>query len=130
MRQLAIDFHALSLGSFRNKITGNLISQTGQILHYFGWSVVALFFFATVLHPFRRVETAATRWLVLAMWLGAAAGMAIYGLTEEQGVAANQLHLLFIPIMTCFGLAYLLVQWNRFGIENRLARIGFLPRFF
>ena len=130
MRQLAIDFHSLSLGSFRNKITGNIISQTGRILHYFGWSVVALFFFATVLHPFRRVETAATRWLVLVMWLGAAAGMAIYGLTEEQGVAANQLHLLFIPIMTCFGLAYLLVQWNRFGIENRLARIGFLAALF
>ncbi len=130
MRHLGIDFHALSLGAWRNKVTGNLTNQMGQILHYFGWSIVALFFFATVLHPFRRIEAAATRWLVLVMWLGAAAGMAIYGVTEEQGVSANQLHLLFIPIMTCFGLAYLLVQWNRFGIEDRLARVGFLVALF
>ncbi len=32
-------------------------------------------------------------------------------------MAANQLHLLFVPIMTCFGLAFLLVQWNRLEIE-------------
>ncbi len=130
MRHLAIDFHGLSFGYWRSKITGNVITQGGQIFHYFGWSLVALFFFATVLHPFRRVETAATRWLVLVMWLGAATGMAVYGVTEEQGVAANQLYLLFIPIMTCFGLAYLLVQWGRLGIEYRLARIGFLAALF
>ena len=56
--------------------------------------------------------------------------MSIYGIHEEQGVAANQLHLLFVPIMTCFGLAYLLVQWNRLEIENRLARVAFLSILF
>ena len=56
--------------------------------------------------------------------------MTVYGISEEQGVAANQLHLLFVPIMTCFGLAYLLVQWNRLEIENRLARIAFLALLF
>ena len=87
---------------------------------YFGWSVVALMFFVALLHPLQAPETAAMRWLVLAMWVGAVLGMAIYGINEEQGVAANQLHLLFIPIMTCFGLAYLLVQWNRLEIELRV----------
>lgn len=130
MRHLAIDYRGFSMGYWRGKVTGNVISQAGQIFHYFGWSIVALFFFATVLHPFRRIETSATRWLVLVMWLGASLGMAFYGITEEQGVAANQFHLLFIPIMTCFGLAYLLVQWNRFGIEYRLARVGFLVALF
>jgi hypothetical protein len=64
------------------------------------------------------------------MWVAAFFGMSLYGITEEQGVAANQLHLLFIPIMTCFGLAYLLVQWNRLDIDIRVARIGFITLLF
>jgi len=56
--------------------------------------------------------------------------MVVYGVEEEQGVAANHLHLLFLPIMTCFGLAFLLVQWNRLGITGRLPRLGFLTLLF
>ncbi|HEY1770097.1 MAG TPA: glycosyltransferase family 39 protein [Chthoniobacterales bacterium] len=130
MRHTLIDFSGMSFGFWRAKISGNVIDQFGKIFRYFGGSVVALFFFASLMHPFRRAETAATRWLVLAMWGGAVVGMAVYGVTEEQGVAANQLHVLFIPIMTCFGLAFLLVQWNRLGIEYRIARIGFLVLLF
>lgn len=130
MRQLMLDYHNFALGSWKNKITGNVLAQTGQIFHYFGWSVVALFFFATVFHPFRRAEPAATRWLVLTMWLGGALGMAVYGISKEQGVAANQFHLLFIPIMTCFGLAYLLVQRGRLEIEFPFARAAFLTGLF
>jgi hypothetical protein len=36
------------------------------------------------------------------------------------------LHLIFVPLMTCYGLAYLLVQWRRLGIELRVARIAFI----
>ncbi len=64
------------------------------------------------------------------MWGGAVFGMALYGMREEQGMIANQLHLLFVPIMTCYGLAYLLVQWNRLEIEMRVARIAFLTLLF
>jgi hypothetical protein len=64
------------------------------------------------------------------MWVGAVAGMAIYGVNEEQGVAANQVHLIFVPLMICYGLAYLLVQWNRLEIRLQLARIGFITLLF
>ena len=67
------------------------------------------------MHRFKRPETAAMRWLIFSMWLGAVLGMCIYGIHEEQDVAANQLHLLFVPLMTCYGLAFLLVLWNRTG---------------
>ncbi len=130
MRHTVIDFQTIGLGALRNKIGGNITSQTGKIFQYFGGSVVALFFFAALLHRFRRPSTAVLRWFVLALWIGAVAGMTVYGISEEQGVAANQLHLLFVPIMTCFGLAYLLVQWNRLEIENRLARFAFLSLLF
>lgn len=130
MRRVDLDLTDVGPGHFRSKITGNLIGQMGRIFEHLGWSVVALMFFAGLLHLFRRRETAVLRWMVLAMWSGAVLGMSIYGLREEQGVAANQLHLLFIPIMTCYGLAYLLVQWNRLEIDIRLARIGFITLLF
>ncbi|CAN5475298.1 hypothetical protein BH20VER3_BH20VER3_21770 [soil metagenome] len=130
MRHGAYDWHTVRLGAVFAKLNENAVAQAGRIFQYFGWSVVALFFFPAILHPFRRAATAATRWLVLALWGGAFGGMAVYGIHEEQGVAANQLHLLFVPIMTCFGLGFLLVQWNRLGITSRLARLGFLTLLF
>jgi hypothetical protein len=126
MRRLNFDAGTNILGAFRNKITGGLISQTAHLFEYFALSVVALMFFVSLLHPFKKTETAAIRWMILAMWGGAVLGMAIYGISDEQGVAANQLHLIFVPLMTCYGLAYLLVQWNRLALEIPFARAGFI----
>src|SRR5438132_8696785 len=126
LRRMGVDPGSTVLGAFRNKITGGLVSQTAHLFEYFGLSVVALMFFVSLLHAFKKTETAAIRWIILAMWTGAVLGMALYGISEEQGVAANQLHLIFVPLMTCYGLAYLLVQWNRLALEIPLARAGFI----
>lgn len=126
MRQLHFDPGTGLLGSFRDKLTSSLTNQTGRLFEYFGLSLVALMFFASLLYPFKKTETAATRWIILAMWAGAVVGMTLYGISEEQGVAANQLHLIFVPLMTCYGLAYLLVQWNRLAISIPFARPGFI----
>ena len=56
--------------------------------------------------------------------------MTVYGINEEQGVAANQLHIIFVPILTCYGLAFLLVQWNRLEIDFGLARLAFVSFLF
>jgi hypothetical protein len=126
MRRMNLDMSEVGLGAFRNKMVGNLIGQAGHIFEYFGLSIVAVMFFAGLLHAFKRPETATLRWMLLAMWGGAVLGMALYGINAELGVAANQLHLIFIPMMTCYGLAYLLVQWNRLNIGVPFARTGFL----
>ena len=130
MRRVDLDLAGVRPGHFRNKISANLMSQLGRIYEHLGWSIAAAMFFVSLLHPFRRPETAMLRWMLLAIWGGAVVGMSVYGINEEQGFAANQLHLLFIPLMTCYGLAYLLVQWNRLGIDLRLARIGFITLIF
>ena len=130
MRRADVDMSGAGPSSFRDKIAVNLISQTGRIFDYLGWSIVALTFFVSLTHTFKRPETATVRWIILSMWSAAVIGMALFGMPEEQGVAANQLHLLFVPIMTCYGLAFLLVQWNRLGIDIRLARIGFITLLF
>jgi hypothetical protein len=110
---------------FRDKIIANFMSETGGLFGNLGWSVVALMFFVSFFHQFKNREAATLRWIILAMWAGALVGMSIYGVVPEQGVAANELHVLFIPIMTCFGLAWLLVQWNRLTFPD-LARLGFI----
>jgi 4-amino-4-deoxy-L-arabinose transferase-like glycosyltransferase len=130
MRRVELDLAEVGPGNFRSKIVTNVVSQFNRIFEYLGWSIVALTFFVSLLHVFKRSETSAIRWLVFVMWLGATLGMVVYGIDFEQGVAANQLHLLFIPIMTCFGLAYLLVQWNRLDIDLRIARIAFIALLF
>jgi hypothetical protein len=126
MRRSNFDPGTTVLSAFRDKITVGLVSQTSHLFEYFGLSVVALMFFVSLLHAFKKTETAAIRWMLLAMWGGAVLGMCLYGINEEQGVAANQLHLIFVPVMTCFGLAYLLVQWNRLGLDFPFARAGFI----
>ena len=126
MRRSNFDSSTAVLGAFRDKITTGLVFQTSHLFEYFGLSVVALMFFVSLLHAFKKTETAATRWIILAMWGGAVLGMALYGINEEQGVAANQLHLIFVPLMTCYGLAYLLVQWNRLALDIPFARAGFI----
>ncbi len=49
MRQLFFDLHSLNAGAIRAKINDNLLAQTGDLFRYFGWSVVALFFFPALL---------------------------------------------------------------------------------
>ena len=130
MRRITLDFEGAGPTALRNKIVRNFFGQSGHIFDYLGWSVAAMMFFAGLLYAFKRRETGMLRWMILAMWCGAVAGMTIFGINEEQGFAANQLHLIFVPLMTCYGLAYLLVQWNRLEIDIRLARIGFITLLF
>jgi Dolichyl-phosphate-mannose-protein mannosyltransferase len=126
MRRVQFDRIGVGPANFRDKITSNLFTQSGRIFEYLGSSAVALTFFVSLLHNFKRREAAAVRWFILVAWMGAVIGMAVFGMSEEQEFAANQLHLLFFPLMTCYGLAYLLVQWNRLGIDLRVARTAFI----
>jgi Dolichyl-phosphate-mannose-protein mannosyltransferase len=125
MRMLTGDNAGAAAALFRDKIIANFISEMSGLFGNLGWSVVAVMFFASFFHQFKNREAAALRWMLLAMWMGALFGMSIYGAAPEQGVAANELQVLFIPIMTCFGLAWLLVQWNRLTLPE-LARPGFI----
>ncbi|HJT82780.1 MAG TPA: glycosyltransferase family 39 protein [Chthoniobacterales bacterium] len=130
MRQLSFDWTNLSIGAFRNKLSNNLVNHMARIFQLLGWNVVAMAFFPALLHRFKRPETSSIRWIVLAMWGGALFGMCLYGMTEEQGFTPNQLHLLFIPIMVCYGLAFLLVMWNRLEVNIPFGRLAFIALLF
>jgi hypothetical protein len=95
-------------------ILGSL-GQLNDLYPYLGSIVVAPIFFLSLVHPFRRPEIAAFRWAILGMWLAAVAGMTVFGLTKGR-LDPNQLHVLFIPMMTAYGLAFLMVLWSRLGL--------------
>lgn len=104
-----------------SKLIVNSLLQLEDIYKHLGSILVAPLFFLSLLHPFKRPEIAHFRWCILSMWIFAVIGMTIYGLPEwKQGelLDPNQLHLLFSPIMTAYGLAFLTVVWNRIGFET------------
>ena len=113
MRRLSIDLGGASVGFFAHNFRANLAAQISRIIEYMGWSFVAPFALAGVLHTFRRPLTETFRWLLLAMWGSAVCGMAVFGMKEEHSLAANQFHILFVPLFICYGLAYILVLWER-----------------
>lgn len=122
---------------WRPKMQASLLAQFGGLYGLLGASVVAPLFFVSLLHPFKRRETADFRWAVLSMWLFAVIGMAFYGLAPQLGsgaidqLSANQIHVLFVPLMIAFGLAFLLIMVSRLEFSTvPLLRIAFLTLVF
>ena len=52
-------------------------------------------------------------------------GMTLYGLKQpsDDATATNNLHILFIPLMTGYGLAFLSVLWNRLNVPLHIPAI-------
>ena len=113
MRRFEIDLSSTSGNYFAENFRLNLTAQINRLIEYTGWSCVAPIALVSVLHPFRRPVTATFRWLMFAMWGSAVCGMGIFGMKEERSLAANQFYLLFVPLFICYGMAYILVQWDR-----------------
>jgi hypothetical protein len=126
------DFEPLirfNLADFFENTTKQAVDQFGDLFNLLGSSPVAIaFFLAVLLLPFRTWEAAQFRWCVLFMWLAAAAGMSVFGV--EGSVSVNQLHVLFFPVMTIYGLAFLLSVWSRLGLDQPLLRGAFIGLLF
>jgi 4-amino-4-deoxy-L-arabinose transferase-like glycosyltransferase len=101
------------------------VEQIGDLFGMLGQNIAAsAFFFAVFLQVFRGWQAAQMRWAVLLMWIGAFAGMSVFGI--EGQVSLNQLHVLFLPVMVFYGLNFLLSLWDRLGFEQPLVRTGFV----
>jgi hypothetical protein len=111
---------------FRNKIQGQLLFELDALYAFLGKSLLAPVFFLALLHLFKRPDTANFRWCLLSGWIFAVFGMAVFGMPDYGSLHSNDLHVLFIPLMTAYGLAVVLVMWSRLEINIRLVRLGFL----
>jgi len=119
----------LSLGGgMATKFRTGLTDQAAHLWEYMGLNIVAVAALMAVMHPFRNPTAALWRWIVILMWAGVTIGMTLFGVKES--VSGNQLHIVFLPAFLLYGLAFLLVLWNRLNISLKALRIVFLSALF
>jgi hypothetical protein len=112
MRTTDLDAEPLVLDGLIAKILRTTLLQTTNIIPFLAGIVVAPLFFISLLHPFKRSSIARFRWAILLMWGSAAFGLSIFGISKDE-LDPNQIHLLFAPIMTGYGLAFISILWCR-----------------
>lgn len=113
----------------RNLITRTIkttLLQTNNIHSHIGGFFMATGFFLALFHPFKRNSIAIFRWAILIMWVFAALGMSIYGLTDDT-LDPNQMHILFMPMMSAFALALISILWARVPLSQQPGIPGLLP---
>jgi len=119
MRNLSPAGEDLKLQGLLMNIMRSTLLQISDLHKNFGAILVAPIFFLALLHPFKRPSLASFRWLILLMWVFAGIGMSIYGI--RRGVMdPNQIHILFAPLMTAYGLAMVSILWGRLNIPPSL----------
>ncbi len=101
----------INRGFFTTVLRSILIQMT-DIVPFLAGIVVAPLFFLSLLHPFKRPSIATFRWALLSMFGVSALGLAFFGVSSDK-LDPNQTHLLFAPVMTAYGLAFVSILWNK-----------------
>jgi hypothetical protein len=130
MRSMEMPLKGVSPTVFRAKIQSQIVEQMNGIYGFLGKSLLAPIFFVALLHLFKRPETSVFRWYIVSMWLWGVFGMAVFGMPDTTPTKSNDLHILFVPLMICYGLALVLVMWTRLDINVRLIRHAFIALLF
>jgi hypothetical protein len=115
MRNIDLEAEPLVLDGLLSKILRTTLLQATDIIPLLAGIVVAPLFFLSLLHPFKRKSIANFRWAILLMWITTAIGLAFFGISAKA-LDPNQLHLLFAPIMTAYGLAFVSILWSRLEV--------------
>lgn len=113
---------------FFTTIIRNILVQTTDIIPFLAGIIIAPVFFLALLHPFKRTAIANFRWAILSMFAISALGLAIFGVTSKN-LDPNQTHLLFAPIMTAYGLAFISILWNKVPLVIKSPIISNLHHF-
>ena len=112
MRNADLEAEPLVLDGLMAKVLRTTLLQATDIVPLLANILVAPLFFLALLHPFKRKSIADFRWAILLMWISTAFGLAFFGVSTRP-LDPNQLHLLFAPMMTAYGLAFISILWAR-----------------
>jgi len=118
MRNHDLGSAPLSLDGLMLRILGTTLVQTSELLPFLGGILAAPLFFVALLHPFKRPSIANFRWGITLMWLFGALGMAVFGIDRNRQLHPNQIHILFAPVMSAYGLAFISILWSRLEAIN------------
>ena len=129
MRKANPDLSEINPLAIRKHALEELKNQFGLLYILLGGVIVAPLFFVSLLHRFKRTETADFKWAILLLWIFAFAGSAVLGI-DGKTVGSNQFHILFGPLMALYGAAFVLVLWSRLNPQSRILRTLFLGGLF
>jgi len=121
LRGFDTSLSGLSVGVIRGRLEAGLVDLPSQLFVIMGQNWIAPVFLVTLLYMFKRREAADFRWLIFAMWLCAFAGTSLVGYSN-----ANNIFIFFVPILTLYGFAYIMMLWSRLEINIPLFRYTFL----
>ncbi|MBW0001571.1 MAG: glycosyltransferase family 39 protein [Verrucomicrobia bacterium] len=122
LRRPAPDLASITPNLFRRRIQASFIDQLQAMGTLLGGVLVAPIFFLTLLHRFRRPATDSFKWALGLMWAGTFVGTVLAGI-ETKWLDPNQIHLLFGPPMTLYGLAFVLIVLNRLYADPGVLRV-------
>ena len=103
MRSATTEALSFNSSNFFLRWLGYTFAQFNSMYINMGAIVTTPFFLLALLNKFRNPAVQAGKWAVLAMWLLACAGMALFG--EARTISASQLSILFTPFFAAYGTA-------------------------
>ena len=115
MRTRDLESYPLLDRGFFSIILRTTLLQTTSLIPFLGGIIIAPIFLISLMHPFKRPSIANFRWAILLMFAVSAFGLSIYGISTDR-LDPNQTHLLFAPIMTAYGLAFISILWSRLPV--------------
>lgn len=115
MRSRNVEAYPLLNRGFFSMILRTTLLQTTSLIPFLGGIIVAPVFLISLMHPFKRPSIATFRWAILLMFCVSAFGLSIFGISADP-LDPNQTHLLFAPVMTAYGLAFVSILWSRLPI--------------
>lgn len=126
-REYALTMQPMVLDDLLRKLAANWRHQMSQGYGYLGLVAPALFFFAALLHRFRRGETVRSCQALGIILVMLALGLGLLGLPEKLE-DDNALYIVLAPAMAVFGSAMLALLWSRLQgsmATSFWARLGF-----
>jgi len=112
MRSKDLESYPLLDRGILSSVVRTTLLQTTSIIPFLGGIIIAPLFLISLMHPFKRPSIANFRWAILLMFVTSAFGLSIYGVSTNN-LDPNQTHLLFAPIMTAYGLAFISILWAK-----------------
>lgn len=95
---------------------GSSLSQVDNLYQNLGSIVITPFFFIALFHTYKNTLLNHLKWALLAMWLMATVGMALYGIKDS--FSSSQLQLLFTPFFAAYGLSFIYIMIARLKLEK------------
>lgn len=123
MRNFDFEDTPLVMEGLIGKVLRAMLMQVNDIVPLLAGIIVAPLFFLSLLHPFKNANIAMLRWAILAMWAMGALGLAFFGISDKA-LDPNQIHLLFAPIMTAYGVALISIMWTRLSLVGQIPILG------